>query len=71
MGSIIVYPGNEYELLYWNGSIWKSAGYRVADSNELVYEDIPLSCLLWIRSYTHGKDKRPFIISEEGKVDWW
>jgi hypothetical protein len=28
-----VFLGNEYELLYWNGNRWKSAGYKKATGN--------------------------------------
>ena len=65
-----VFPGNEYELLYWNGLIWKSAGYQVATENVLEYE-VPVKCLFWLRNYTRGRDERPFVIKEDGKVEWW
>lgn len=65
-----VYPGNEYELLCWNGSMWESAGYQVATENVLEYE-VPAKCLFWLRNYTRGRDERPFVIKEDGDVEWW
>ena len=65
-----VYPGNEYELLYWSGSMWKSAGFQIPTENVLEY-DVPVNCLLWLRNYTRGRDERPFLIREDGRVDWW
>lgn len=66
-----VFPGNEYELLYWDGDDWISAGYQVASDNVLKYDDIPIKCLMWLRNYTRGRDERPFIIKENGDFGWW
>ena len=66
-----VCPGNEYELFFFDGSGWHSLGYRVADDNSLHYDDIPLNTLMWLRNYTRGKDERPFIVRENGDIEWW
>lgn len=66
-----VYPGNEYELLYWNDKTWISAGYQMPNENVLKYDNIPAHCLLWIRNHTRGRDERPFIIRESGEIEWW
>lgn len=66
-----VFPGNEYELLFWNGEKWKSAGFQIATDNVLVYDNVPKRCLLWVRNYTRGRDERPFLIGEDGKTEWW
>lgn len=66
-----VFPGNEYELLYWNGDRWESAGYEKAESNVLIYDDVPVNCLFWLRNYTRGRDERPFVIQADGKTVWW
>ena len=64
-------PGNEYELLYFNGVRWRSLGYQKAASNSLCYDNIPINTLLWIRNYTRGNNERPFIIRENGDIEWW
>ena len=64
-------PGNEYELLYYDGNSWLSLGYQKALSNSLLYNNIPLNTLLWMRNYTRGQDERPFIVKENGKIEWW
>lgn len=66
-----VCPGNEYELFFFDGSGWHSLGYRVADDNSLHYDNIPLNTLMWLRNYTRGKDERPFIVRENGDIEWW
>ena len=64
-------PGNEYELLCFNGEEWYSLGYRVAEGNTLHYDNIPTNTLLWLRNYTRGNNERPFIISDDGEIEWW
>ena len=65
-------PGNEYELLFFDGKLWRSIGSRrVADDNKLHYNSIPIHMLLWLRNYTRGNDERPFIVNENGEIEWW
>lgn len=66
-----VCPGNEYELFYFDGKIWRSLGYQKAVGNSLHYDDIPLNTLLWMRNYTRGQNERPFIVKENGEIEWW
>lgn len=66
-----VCPGNEYELFYFNGTTWSSLGYQIASGNALHYDNIPLNTLLWLRNYTRGKEERPFIVRENGDIEWW
>ena len=66
-----VCPGNEYELFCFNGTDWISLGYRLAESNALHYDNIPLNTLLWLRNYTRGNNERPFIVRENGDIEWW
>jgi hypothetical protein len=64
-------PGDEYELFYFNGSIWRSMGSDRATGNSLHYDGIPLNTLLWIRDYTRGTNERPFIIKDDRSIEWW
>ena len=64
-------PGNEYELLFFDGNSWCSLGYRNAKENSLHYDNIPLNTLLWLRNYTRGTNERPFIIANNGDIEWW
>ena len=64
-------PDNEYELFYFDGTQWLSLGYQVAESNMLHYDDIPLNALLWLRNYSRGNNERPFIMKENGEIEWW
>ena len=66
-----VCPGNEYELLYWNGNEWKSLGKQIAQDNRLTYKNVPKYALLWLRNHTRGLDERPFLIDNQGNVEWW
>ena len=66
-----VCPGNEYELLYFNGKSWRSLGYDRAEGNSLLYDKVPLNTLLWLRNFTRGNNERPFILKENGDIEWW
>ncbi|WP_291529054.1 hypothetical protein [Bacteroides sp. UBA939] len=56
-------PGNRYELVYQNGvNGWKTLGEQVAATNELVYENIPVGALLWLRNLTRGKEEQVFYV---------
>ena len=66
-----VCPDNEYELFYYDGNNWNSLGFRYAQGNSLHYDNVPLNTLLWLRNYTRGRDERPFIVDDEGNLEWW
>ena len=59
-------PGDTHELLYWYDNQWVSLGKRVANDVVLVYENVPINTIYWIRNHSRGKDERIFIY-ENGK----
>lgn len=63
-----VMPGQEYELLYWDGK-WISLGRRVPEEYYVDYE-VPKNALLWLRNHTKGVEERIFTI-KEGQQIWW
>lgn len=64
-----IFPGSNYELLYWNGT-WHSLGKQVATDKLLTYNDVPEDALLWLRNLDEGKQERIFTI-QKGKPVWW
>ena len=62
--------GDCYELFYWSKGHWVSLGEQVATTVSLVYEDVPVGTLYWLRNRTKGKDERIFTY-EEGRQVWW
>lgn len=61
-----VWPGHEYELLYFAGAEgWKSLGRQTAIERELHY-DAPANALLWLRDLTKGREEQVFI-AENGE----
>jgi len=64
-------PGNEYELLYWNGDYWDSLGEQKPEENYLAYDNVPKGALLWIKNYTRGTDECSFFINENNEIEWW
>lgn len=64
-----IFPGERYELFYWNG-YWKSLGSKVATDTELIYRQVPKGALLWLRNLDKGKQERIFIY-EGGEQIWY
>jgi len=65
----IIVPGNTYELFCWDGG-WKSFGKKVAESNTLIYENIPSNSILYVKNLTGGSEERIFTY-EDGEQVWW
>lgn len=60
--------GDIYELFYFDKE-WHSLGRREADSDELVYDDVPEGHLLLLKNHSGGVQERIFI-HENGKQIW-
>lgn len=65
-----VYPGNTYELLYFDQGEWVSLGRKVATADYIEYDDVPSGALYWLRNRTEGKEERPFTVMN-GRVRFW
>lgn len=61
--------GDIYELLYWDGKEWVSAGYKKASSDSLLYV-VPKGSLLYLKNHTRGRDERIFEYLN-GKQRFW
>ena len=67
-----IHPGDVYETRYWNAyNEWTSCGIQTAEGNTLPYDNIPKGALMWVSNHTRGMDERPFLINEDGTVEWW
>lgn len=58
--------GDKYVLYYWDSGEWKSLGIQIANSNELIFDDIPQGALLYLHNLYRGEEELPFFI-ENGK----
>ena len=65
-----VYPGDTYELLYFDQGEWVSLGRKVATADYIEYDDVPSGALYWLRNRTEGKEERPFTVMN-GRVRFW
>lgn len=63
-------PGDEYELLFWNGKRWESLGEKIAAGYSISFDNVPCGALLWLKDRTKGKEERPFTY-ENGEQVWW
>lgn len=64
-----IQPSHEYELFYFHKGVWNSLGRQTANSDFLVYDDVPGNSILLLRDYTRGKEERIFEY-EDGKQIW-
>ena len=64
-----VWPGDEYELFYNDGTAgWKSLGRQVADERRYVEYEVPRNALLWLRDRTKGREEQVFFIRNGKQV---
>lgn len=62
-------PGDTYELFYAHDRGWQSLGIRQAKSDSLLYDNVPVGSLLYVRNHTRGVDERIFMY-KDGKQIW-
>ena len=58
-----IYEGNEYELFYYEG-MWNSLGRVIADSDTLVYDNVPKDALLFLKNHTTGVKEMVFTYND-------
>lgn len=64
-----IHIGETYELFYQNGSLgWKSLGKKLAQTNVLVYNNVPDNALLWLKNHTSGKEERVFYYESNQQI---
>ena len=63
-----VRPGDTYELYYCD-KVWKSAGVLTAESDSLVYNDVPSGTLYLLKNLTRGRQAEVFSY-RDGKQRW-
>jgi hypothetical protein len=60
-----------YELFFASDTGWKSLGTKIGTSSQvLIYEEVPINTIFWLRNLTKGKEERPFSY-EDGQQKRW
>ena len=65
-----IYPGNEYELFYFDRDGWQSLGSKIAEGYEIEFDAVPSNAVYWLQNHTTGKEERIFTI-QDGKQRFW
>lgn len=65
-----IHHGDEHELFYWDNAKWVSLGKQTAEEKYLVYSDVPVDAILWLKNLSRGKDQRIFR-HIDGKQEFW
>lgn len=55
-----IYPGDMYQLLYWDINGWNVISTKLADNHEIEFENIPSGAVYWIRNLTKGVEEALF-----------
>lgn len=63
-------PDDHYELLYMTLDGWKSCGTKIAESDSIVFDNVPGDALYWLRNKTKGVEERIFTMSN-GEQRFW
>lgn len=67
----LIRKGDSYELFYFSGENWKSAGKQIGtDVHYLIYTDMPKNSLFLLRNHTRGREERIFTYENEKQVFW-
>lgn len=59
--------GDNYELFISERKGWNSLGIQTATSDSLLYENVPVGRLFYLKNHSGGNQERPFIM-EDGRV---
>lgn len=65
-----IYPGNTYELRYFDRSGWQAIGQKVATADSVCFDSVPSGALYWLRNLTTGKEERIFTYEKNGIKFW-
>lgn len=55
-----VWPGQEYELPYFDSGEWRSLGTKMATEHQIDFE-APENAVLWLQNRTKGREEQVFI----------
>ena len=62
--------GDIYQLYYWDPKGWQLISQQVAHQKRLIFENVPVNALFWLKNTTRGIMERPFTY-ENGKQLFW
>lgn len=62
-----IIEGNTYELYYWDNNNWKLASRQKAVKQELLFENMPVGKLYFLKNDAGGKEQRPFPMRAESR----
>lgn len=65
-----VFKDGVYELFYYDSTGWISLGRKIAQQNQLLYNNIPSNALLWLHNVKEGQEERIFTV-EGGEIKFW
>lgn len=66
-----IYPGDVYQLLYWDKGKWNIiAEHKAGHEDSLSFDNVPENALFLLHNASRGKEERIFTY-EKGQQIWW
>lgn len=66
-----ILEGDTYELKYWRGNQWNSAGIKVAEQyNYIDFENVPTETIYLLHNLSRGIEERIFTYENNEQI-WW
>ena len=65
-----VFPGDLYELLYWDMDGWQSCGKQIAKDYTVTYDSVPGNAVYILRNLSRGKEERVFTCTDQ-HIRFW
>lgn len=66
-----IYPGDVYQLLYWDKGKWNIiAEHKAGHEDSLSFDNVPENALFLLHNASRGREERIFTY-ENGKQIWW
>lgn len=65
-----IWPGEEYELLYYQEGAWHTAEKKRAENQTITFGNVPAGCLYQLRNITHEKNGTVFTW-EKNRTRFW
>ena len=59
---------DRYELFYLSNTGWNSSGMQLAESDSLIFENVPSNTLLYLKNHTRGVQERIFLYKDDIQV---
>ena len=62
-----IFPEHEYVLYKWHKTGWEQVEQKKASAHYLIFDNVQVGSLYWLKNITTGQEESPFVFDENGK----